>query len=205
MTIVCRLTSVLLAAALLAACGNDAPPPRTVTEFVENPILLEAAMVRCSRDRVETRYDQECINAREAVNRLQAKEEEIRRVELEARSEAKRRALRRTLEAQAEARRRAEESQRLRQEAEYLAQFGVLPPTEGNSEEDALAKGNVPLAVVPEATDEQLSSATDGEPLPKTDGANAPVMRTEPAEDKPGDLEAIREELRRRNEDDDGN
>ena len=126
---------------MLAGCADKEPPARTVTEFVDNPILLEAAMVRCSRDRNETRYQQECINAREAVNRIEAKEEAVRRAELEARSESKRKALRRMQEAQAEARRRAEEAERLREEAEYLAQFGVLPPSEEAGSEEELPAG----------------------------------------------------------------
>lgn len=200
-----RLTTVLLVAAFLAACSEKAPPARTVTEFVENPILLEAAMVRCSRDRRESRYDQECINAREAVNRIEAKEEETRRAELEARSEAKRRALRRMQEAQAEARRRAEEAERLRKEAEYLAQFGVLPPSDEGETGDDLPTGNVPIAVVPESNVDEQSSEAYGQPLSSGDGANAPGVRTEPVEDAqeaPTDLQGIREELRRRNEDD---
>jgi hypothetical protein len=203
-----RLITVLLGAAIVSACSDKEPPARTVTEFVENPILLEAAMVRCARDRRETRYEPECINAREAVNRIEAKEEEARRVELEARSEAKRRALRRMQEAQAEARRRSEEAERLRKEAEYLAQFGVLPPSDDQASEDELPAGNLPLAVVPESAVDEQSSQTYGEPLPAGDDANAPGMRTEPAEEEaeaPADLQGIRDELRRRNEDDDGN
>lgn len=208
MTMPSRLTTVLLGAAILAGCAEEAPPPRTVAEFMENPIMLEAAMVRCSRDRRETRYDPECVNAREAVNRIEAKEDEIRRAELEARSEAKRRALRRMQEAQTEARRRAEEAERLRQEAEYLAQFGVLPPSEDDSDADDVPAGNAPLAVVPEADVDDNPSPAYGEELPAGDGSNAPIMRTEPAPGAlatPDDLDDIREELRRRNEDDDSN
>ena len=179
MTMPSRLTILLLGAALLAGCADKEPPARTVTEFIENPILLEAAMVRCARDRQESRYAQECINAREAVNRIEAKEEAARRAELEARSESKRRALRRMQEAQAEARRRAEEAERLRKEAEYLAQFGVLPPSDETGEaEEELPEGNLPLAVVPEPEEE--------------------------SQETPADLQDIREELRRRNEDDGG-
>ena len=118
-----RLTSLLAAVLLLSACAEDRALPRSVSEFVEDPILLEAALVRCSRDRVESRYDPECINAREAVNLVEAQEDEIRRAELEARSEAKRRALRRRQEVQTEARRLAEDERRRREQAEYLAQF----------------------------------------------------------------------------------
>ena len=203
-----RLTTVMLGAALLVGCSEKGPPARTVSEFVDNPILLEAAMVRCSRDRRESRYDQECINAREAVNRIEAKEEQMRREELEARSETKRRALRRMQEAQAEARRRAEDAERLRTEAEYLAQFGVLPPSDEGGGSDELPAGNAPIAVVPESGADEPSSEGYSQPLSAGDGANAPGARTEPVEetqDSPADLQDIRDELRRRNEQDDSN
>ncbi len=175
-----QLTILLSGAILLAACGERTPPARTVTEFVDNPILLEAAIVRCSRDRSESRYEQECINAREAVKRVEAREEEQRRIELEARSEAKRKALRRTQQAQAEARRRAEEAARLREEAEYLAQFGVLPPTEEPEGDEELPDGNVPLAVVPEASSDEFAGGSHGDTIPASDGGNAPVISAEP-------------------------
>jgi membrane protein involved in colicin uptake len=198
-----RLTTFLIAASLLAACAKEGPPPRSVNEFVENPMLLEAAMVRCSRNRTETRYDPECMNARAAVERIEAREEEIRRAELEARSEAKRRALRRTQQAQAEARRRAEDEERRRREAEYLAQFGVLPPADGEQEEQEPA-GNVPLAVVPEATETESTEPSGSETLPAGDDSNAPVATTAPAaEEAPTELQDIREELRRRNDGED--
>jgi len=155
-------------------------------------------MIRCSRDRSTTKYEAECINAREAVKRSQAKEEQERREDLEARSERKRKALRRTQEATAEARRRAEEAARMREEAEYLAQFGVLPP----SEEDAPPEGNLPGAVVlePEAT--EPSTETYGDTLPAVDGGNAPMAEPVPDEEQASDLDAVREELRRRSEED---
>lgn len=160
-------------------------------------------MVRCQQNRRESRYDQECINAREAVSRIQAKEEEMRRVELEERSARKRAALRRTQQAQAEARRRAEEAERLRKEAEYLAQFGVLPPTEDSTDSaDALPEGNVPLAVIPEADDREETGSAYGDVVLPTDGGNAPSAEPAAEEEPAGDLDAIREELQRRNDDD---
>ena len=178
-----RLTILLATTLVLAACAEKEQPPRTVSEFVENPILLEAAIVRCSRNRTELRYDQECMNAREAVKLVEAKEEEVRRAELEARSEAKRRALRRRQEAVAEAQRMAEDDRRRREEAEYLAQFGVLPPSDDNKDEEELPAGNVPLAIVPESdtSDAPLSS---GEALPAGDGSNAPVVETAPTDEE---------------------
>ncbi len=115
-----------IACGTLFACVEEPPPP-TVDEFVDNSILLEATMVRCSANRSSTKYETECVNAREAINRLAIAEEEARRAELEAQSERKRRALRRTQEAATQARRRAAEAARKREEAAYLSQF--IDPT----------------------------------------------------------------------------
>lgn len=182
---------------MLAGCAKE-PPARTAEEFVANPILLEAAMVRCSQDRAKTRYDAECVNARQAVSRIQAKEEAEARAAAEARSESKRAALRRTQAAAAEARRRAAEAKRLREEAEYLAQFGVLPPTDEEEATDPLANGNVPVMVVPDA-DAAASSNDRYVEMPVTNGVEATPVESE-SEQAATDLESIRDELRRRNE-----
>ena len=183
---------------LLAAC-SEPPPPRTVSEFMENSNLLEAALVRCTANRSETRYDAECINAREAVRLSEKKDEELRRAELEAESQRKRDALRRTQRAATEARRRAAEAARRREEAEYLAQFGELPPRpEGENE---AMSGNVPQAVIPEAIIDNEALDQQSGSLPT--GSNAPTIEVMPEEEPETDLEAIREELRRRS--DEGN
>ena len=178
---------------MAVGCSPE-PPTRSVQEFVDNPILLEAAMVRCAQNRVETRYDAECVNARQAVSLVEAREERARREALEAQSARKREALRRTQEAAAEARRRSEEAERLRSEAEYLAQFGEeLPPAQGEEEEDLEA--NVPGAVLPRPDDPADMTPAGGEATPGNAGGNAPVAETgspqvesaaEPVEGKPG-------------------
>jgi hypothetical protein len=185
--------------AFLAACSEEVPP-RSVSEFIENPILLEAALVRCTQNRAESRYVAECVNAREAVMLTEAKEDSARRAELEAQSKRKRDALRRTQRAVAEARRRAVEAQQRREEAEYLAQFGELPPP-ADAEVDDLS-GNMPMAVVPEAADDGITYSGGVSTLPEI-GSNAPVIDTSPDDETVSDLESIRDELRRRN--DEGN
>lgn len=182
---------------MLAGCAEE-PPPRSVSAFVENPIMLEAAMVRCSQDRAKTRYDAECVNARQAVSRIQAKEEAEARAEFEARSESKRAALRRTQAAATEARRRAAEQRRLREEAEYLAQFGVLPSTAEMTAEP-LAEGNSPQAVMSEPDATASSDDSYAEPA-VTDSSNTAPAEPE-AEPAATDLGSIRDELRRRTED----
>ena len=190
-----RMSLLICGLGLLGACSEE-PPPRSVIEFMENPILLEATVVRCSRNRSETRYDAECVNAREAVSRIAAKEEQAGRAALEAQSARKRHDLRRTQEAAAEARRRTADAQRRREEAEYLAQFGALPPTEKDDSNATDAATNAPVAVVPEAIGDTVSNGDLRDSSPATDGGNAPVIDNAPA----SDLDEIREELRRRGE-----
>ena len=185
---------------LLAGCEEE-QAPRSTTEFLENPIMLEAAMVRCSQDRTATRYDAECVNARQAVTQIEAKEEAARQADFEARSKSKRQALRRAQEAAAQARQRAAEAERLRIEAEYLAQFGVAPPREDPIPEAEAGIGNTPIAVIPDSEQSAELSSGSGDVLPATDGGNAPGMVIEPEDEaSASDLESIRDELQRRNE-----
>lgn len=189
-----RVPLLLCGSWLLSAC-NQEQTPRSVQEFLDEPIMLEASMVRCAKNRAETRYDAECVNARQAVSLIEAREEAARREAFEAQSERKRKALRRTQRAAAEARRRTAESERLRKETEYLAQFGELPPTlDGEGSNDVSA--NVPGAVIPESTENVDSTSFEQAPPVASDGGNAPVAKSEPE----SDLDAVRDELRRRNE-----
>jgi len=178
--------------ALVTGCAEE-PRPRSVTEFLENPIVLEAAVVRCAQNRTESRYDAECVNARQAVSIIEAKEERARRDAFEEESDKKREALRRTQQAAAEARRRATEAERLRKEAEYLAQFGELPPPPDGENTVDEAAANAPTMVIPEA-DELMPPPANS--APASDGGNAPVATADPV----SDLDAIRDELRKRGE-----
>ncbi len=176
-----RHVTLLLGGPLLLAACVEEPPPRSITEFVENPMMLEAAMIRCAQNRSETRYDAECVNARQAVARVQAREEAARKAALEAESERKRRALRRTQEAAAEARRRAE---RAREEAEYVAEYGIEPLDTGEAS-DSMPDGNLPVAVVPDAPDQPGLVDTGVDAPLITDGANVPLAQPEPTEPPP--------------------
>ena len=178
-----RNTFSLCGFVLLAACAEE-PLPISTAEFMEQPRLLEATMVRCAQNRSESRYLAECINARDAVNRLEAAEERARRDGLEEQSERKRQALRRTQEAAAEARRRALDNQRRHEEEEYHGIFGQFPDPADEAvtiDQPSPASNNAPTIIVPPAAEptnvpEELIEA------PKTD------------------LGAIREELKRRQE-----
>ena len=195
-------TALLLCAFALTAACSEEPPPRSVQEFLDNPIVLEAAMVRCAANRDRTRYEPECVNARQAVSILEAKEERERAKQFEAQSERKREALRRTQAAAAEARRRAADAERRRREAEYLAQFGELPPDASGEVDGAAATTNAPGMVVSEPEAQQEAAPLPApapaprEEQPVPDDSNAPGVDGEP----PSDLNAIREELQRRSE-----
>ena len=170
---------------LLAGCAEEAPPV-SANQFMQNPRLLEATMVRCARNRSETKYDAECVNARDAVNRLEAASEPERRQQLEAQSERKRQALRRTQEAAAEARRRRLEAQRLREEAEYLGLFEEVPAGDEAGQLNAPNNGQAMPANSSESVPQtgEAARSTDGDIQPQT----------------ASDLNSIREELKRRQE-----
>ena len=185
MRIVC--VTISLAGMLLAGC-DEPKAPVTVAEFMENPRLLEATMVRCGQNRSEMKYEAECVNARDAVNRLERAAERERRLQLEAQSDRKRQALRRTQEAAAAARRRAEEEQRRRQEAAYLGVF----------EDGSAVSHEAPVQAPPPATGNAPVAEYDAPPTPETLSEEVPVIDGSPAESS--DLEAVREELRRRQE-----
>lgn len=184
--------SIVAGCLILAAACSKEPPPRTVSEFMENKILLEATMVRCSQDRSKTKYDAECVSAREAANRLEVMAQQARQKELEARSEAKRQALRRTQEAVADARRRAAEAQRLREEAAYLSQFDTTPDGGDGQvgQGEQIPQPTMP-AGQPGGQPELSTSQQAPQPQPESAPPQAPANTA-------GDLGAIREELKRR-------
>ena len=155
-----RFTSLLCGLAVLSGCAEEVPPP-SVEDYLADPIALEAAVVRCAANRSETRYDAECVNARQAVSIIEARKDRERREAFEAESAAK---------------------------------FGELPPDENEEAAEDETAVNAPGAVLPPTPEEP--PASPAEEAPAVDGGNAPVVDTE----SPADLDAVREELRRRNE-----
>ena len=188
-----RLTSVALAFGWLFGCAEEPPPP-SVDEFMNNSVLLDATMVRCSANRSTTKYEVECVNARDAINRIARVEEEARRAELESQSERKRRALRRTQEAATLARRRAAEAARIREEQAYLAQFDGGNPVANPGA--APIGTTAPPNPLPAPGNEQ-----PGEPTAIPQQTEPAPAEPEPAPEEPTDatdLQSIREELKRR-------
>lgn len=84
---------VIFICCLVVGCTPE-PPPRTVVEFMSDRVLLDSVLLRCSADRQAARVDQECMNARKAVERLAMIEEERKRAQREAEFERAREAKR---------------------------------------------------------------------------------------------------------------
>ncbi|MEM7611427.1 MAG: EexN family lipoprotein [Pseudomonadota bacterium] len=92
---VSKAAAIMACAALLGACSQEQPRPRSVIQFVEDPPSIDAKLVICRADRVKAAEDPECRNARAAANRLAAEEEEQRRARLERESQRQLESIRR--------------------------------------------------------------------------------------------------------------
>ena len=155
---------------LFRSCAKE-PPPRTVAEFLDNRILLEATMVRCGKNRNMSKYEVDCVNAREAINRIATIDEKERRAELEAQSARKRKALRRTQEAAAEARRRAAEALASTGSVQWTP-IGHSPPRRGGSL-------LLPLPVAPRHDEPRLPRVQRGPVLPMSVPSGVASKQTE--------------------------
>ena len=189
-----RKLSGLAIIVIAAGCAEE-PQPRSVSDFLDDEIGLEATLSRCNAQRSLTRNDPECKNAREANKRLATEREAELQRRFEAESQRKREAIRDRNEAIAAARRRAEEAERVRQEELYELQFqggaGNPAPTDG-AESLSPAAGSNGAGSTPDATagsDVSEAPAAD-EPPPDAGSSSDPET---------ADLGSLREELERRN------
>ncbi len=66
------LAHFALAAALVAlcACSPKRIPPMTVSELLEDRVMLDGVLMKCDARPAQARDDQECQNAHEAIARL---------------------------------------------------------------------------------------------------------------------------------------
>lgn len=182
---------VALVTAFAAAGCSERPPARSVADFMDDSIGLEATLARCNSERGKLRDDPECINARDANNRLAAAEKKERQRQLELESQRKRDAIRRRSEAAAQAQREAEEAAQRREELLYEQQFQAVPSEDG-SELDGEAPSSVD-------TGEADTGSAAGEP-PAVIESPAPAPSEQPDASSPTDLNSLREELNRRNQ-----
>ncbi len=71
-------------AVLASACEPRRIPPMTVSDLVEDRVLLDGVLMKCNRDPGTVRSNSDCANARIAIERLAARVDpaaEAKRVE----------------------------------------------------------------------------------------------------------------------------
>jgi hypothetical protein len=58
---------------LLAGCSPRRIPPMSVSDLMEDRVLLDGVLMKCNRDAVKARSDADCTSARIAIERLAAR------------------------------------------------------------------------------------------------------------------------------------
>src|ERR1700730_5330237 len=85
------LGAVILA---MAACSPRRIPPTTVTDLMEDRVMLDGVLMKCNQNPSKARTDSDCLNARIAIERLASQTEpaeEAKRAEEFERSREQRR------------------------------------------------------------------------------------------------------------------
>lgn len=58
-----------------AACSPKRIPPMSVTDLMEDRVMLDGVLMKCNRNPSKARTDSDCLNARIAIARLASKNE----------------------------------------------------------------------------------------------------------------------------------
>lgn len=66
------LAAVILA---VAACSPRPIPPMTVTDLMEDRVMLDGVLMKCNQNQSKARTDSDCLNARIAIGRLSSQNE----------------------------------------------------------------------------------------------------------------------------------
>ena len=66
--VVCGCLGAVIAAT--AACSPRRIPPMTVTDLMEDRVLLDGVMMKCNQNKSKARTESDCQNARIAIERL---------------------------------------------------------------------------------------------------------------------------------------
>jgi hypothetical protein len=64
---------LLAAIAAVAACSPRRIPPMTVTDLMEDRVMLDGVLMKCNQNKTKARTDADCLNARIAIERLASK------------------------------------------------------------------------------------------------------------------------------------
>ena len=70
--------------AATSACSPRRIPPMTVTDLMEDRVMLDGVLMKCNQNKSKARTDADCLNARIAIERLASKSDpadEAKRIE----------------------------------------------------------------------------------------------------------------------------
>ena len=59
--------------AATSACSPRRIPPMTVTDLMEDRVMLDGVLMKCNQNKSKARTDADCLNARIAIERLASK------------------------------------------------------------------------------------------------------------------------------------
>jgi hypothetical protein len=142
---------LLAVIAATAACSPRRIPPMTVTDLMEDRVMLDGVLMKCNQNKAKARNDADCLNARIAIERLASKSDpadEAKRAEAFERSR--------------EQLRSAQEKLRQEQEAKTKVDVYHLPL--------------VPVEPAPPASTSPSTSAPTASDPPQTGGATAAIV-----------------------------
>jgi hypothetical protein len=141
--------------AATAACSPRRIPPMTVTDLMEDRVMLDGVLMKCNQNKTKARTDADCLTARIAIERLASKSDPA--------DEAKR----------AEAFERSREQLRLSQDK-------LRQEQETKTKVDVYHLPLVPVEPPPASTTPSASQPTASQPtatnLPQTAGATAAIV-----------------------------
>ena len=131
-------TCLAAVAAATVACSPRPIPPMTVTELMEDRVMLDGVLMKCNQNQSKARSDLECMNARVAIDRLAVKKgpaEEAKRAADFERNREQRRLAQDKL-------RREEEAKNPKVDAYHLPLVPVEPAPPAATSHD-LSSGNL--------------------------------------------------------------
>jgi len=149
--------------AVTAACSPRRIPPKTVSDLMEDRVMLDGALMKCNQNKSKARTDADCLNARIAIERLASQHDD-------SADEAKRNE---AFERSREQLRMAQEKQRQEQQAKTKVDVYHLPlvpvePPPPTTTEPAPATTSAPTA------------APTNAPMPHGDASSPIVSRSNP-------------------------
>jgi hypothetical protein len=134
-----------LGAAILAsaACSPRPIPPTTVTDLMEDRVMLDGVLMKCNQNASKARTDENCVNARIAIERLASQSEPAEEAKRAAEFERSREQLRMAQEKQ----RQEEAAKNPKVDAYHLPLVPVEPtppPTPPDNENPPVARQTNP-------------------------------------------------------------